>query len=73
MKITIEDVINEIFTEDKLKKALDFAVHLRTLGLPIKDIPSLMLMKSLRKPLGKECGIAVIAAAEARSGNARRF
>ena len=36
-KITIEDVINKVFTEDKLKNALDFAAHLRALDLPLKE------------------------------------
>ena len=36
-KITIEDVINKTFADDKLKNALDFAAHLRNLNLPLKE------------------------------------
>lgn len=36
-KITIEDVINKVFTDDKHKNALDFAAHLRNLNLPLKE------------------------------------
>ena len=37
LKITMEDAMNKAFTDEKLKNALDFAAHLRTLNLPIKE------------------------------------
>jgi len=39
-KITMEDVMNKVFTDDKLKNALDFAAHLRALNLPLKEFES---------------------------------
>ena len=36
-KIKIEDVISKGFTDDKLKNALAFVAHLRTLDLPLKE------------------------------------
>ena len=35
--IKIEDAINRAFTGDKLANALDFAAHLRSLDLPLKE------------------------------------
>ena len=37
LTITIENVINKIFTGEQQKHALDFVAHVRELGLPFKE------------------------------------